>query len=143
MSAKSKAFENGLMKLIFQAVEMDGFATSPVGGITNLWIGLHTADPGETGNQTTSEVNYTGYARVAIARSPAGWNVVQNAANPVVPVEFGEMSAGTAGTATYATIGTLGNGTGMVLYRGALTPPIPFSVGVTPRMRTTTTVTED
>ena len=143
MSAKSKAFENALMKFVFQAVDMEGLATSPVGAVTNLWIGLHTADPGETGNQNTSEVAYTGYARVAIARSSAGWNVVQNAANPVVPVEFGEMTAGTAGNATHASIGTLGNGTGMVLYRGALTPPIPFSVGVTPRMRTTTTITED
>ena len=143
MSAKSKAFENALMKFVFQAVDMEGLATSPVGAVTNLWIGLHTADPGETGNQNTSEVAYTGYARVAIARSPAGWNVVQNVANPVVPVEFGEMTAGTAGNATHASIGTLGNGTGMVLYRGALTPPIPFSVGVTPRMRTTTTITED
>ena len=143
MTAKSKAYENAWMRFIFQAIDIDTIATSPAGAITNLWIALHTADPGENGNQTTNEVAYTGYARVAITRTAAGWNVVQNAANPVVPVEFGEMTAGTAGTATHATIGTLGNGTGMVLYRGALTPPIPFSVGVTPRMRTTTTVTED
>ena len=143
MSAKSDAFENALMKFLFQAVDIEGLATSPAGAITNLWLALHTADPGEAGNQNTTEVSYTGYARVAIQRNASGWNVVQNAANPVVPVEFGEMTAGTAGTATHATLGTMGSGTGMVLYRGALNPPIPFSVGVTPRMRTTTTISED
>lgn len=143
MSAKSTAYKNALLKLIFNAVPMEGLADNPAGALTNLWLALHTADPGAGGNQATSEVTYTGYSRVAILRTSAGWVIVGNAANPVVPIEFGEMTAGTAGTALWASIGTQGSGNGMVLYRGVLNPSIPFSVGVTPRMRTTTTITED
>ncbi len=39
----------------------DNAATSP---ITNLYVSLHTGDPGEAGDQTTSEAAYTSYARV-------------------------------------------------------------------------------
>ena len=36
---------------------------------TVLWVSLHTADPGNAGNQTTSEAAYTGYARIATQRT--------------------------------------------------------------------------
>jgi hypothetical protein len=38
-------------------------------------ISLHTADPGEAGDQTTSEATYKSYARVSVARTTAGWTV--------------------------------------------------------------------
>ena len=50
----------------------DNAASSP---LTNLYVALHTADPGESGTQSTNEISYTSYARVAVARSSAGWTV--------------------------------------------------------------------
>lgn len=143
MSAKSDAFENDLLKLIFHGTGIAGLADNAAAPLTTLYLALHTSDPGEAGGQNTNEVNYTGYARVAVSRSAAGWNINSNQVSPVSPIEFGEMTGGTSGTATFATIGTAESGVGKVLYRGALSPTIPYSVGVTPRLRTTTTITED
>ena len=73
--SKGDTFENDFVKLIFQASAIaniaDNAATSP---LTNLYLSLHTADPGEAGSQTTSEATYTSYARVAVART-SGWKL--------------------------------------------------------------------
>jgi hypothetical protein len=142
--SKSNTFENDLLKLIFQGVAIAGLAdNAAVGALTQLYMSLHTADPGEAGDQTTNEVAYTGYARVAIVRSALGWNVVGNTVTPVSSVDFGEMTAGTPGEATHGVIGTAASGAGKVLYRGALTPSIPYAVGTIPRLRNTSTIQED
>lgn len=142
--SKSNAFENDWMKLIFQGTGIaniaDNASSSP---LTHLYVALHTADPGEAGSQNTNEVNYTGYARVAVERSAAGWTVTENSVSPANPIEFGEMVGGTAGTATHVTIGTASTGPGKVLYRGVLTPSVAYNIGVVPRIRTTSTITED
>lgn len=54
-----------------------GDATGLRGSSTagNLYISLHTSDPGATGDQTTNEATYTSYARVAVVRSASGWTV--------------------------------------------------------------------
>jgi hypothetical protein len=142
--SKSNTFETQLLQLIFNGTAITGLAqnnaTSP---ITQLWLALHTADPGEDGVQTTSELAYTGYARIGVARTSGGWVVTGNSVSPAVSIEFGEMTAGSTGTATFATIGTAQTGTGQVLYRGALTPAISYAVGVIPRLKTTSTITEE
>lgn len=142
--SKSNDFETAMLKLFFNATPIAGLADNAVSTpLTNLYVALHTADPGEGGQQSTSEVNYVGYARVAVARTPAGWVVTNNSVSPAAAIEFGEMTSGTAGTATHASIGTASAGGGMILYKGALTPAVPFAVGVVPRIRTTSTITED
>lgn len=142
--SKSNTFENDLLKLIFQGVGIAGLAdnagTTP---LTNLFLSLHTADPGEAGDQTTNEVAYTGYARVPVARSTAGWTVTDNSVSPAANIEFGEMTAGTPGTATHGAIGTSATGTGKILYSGALTPQVAYAVGVIVRLKTTSAITED
>jgi hypothetical protein len=142
--SKSNTFENDLLKLIFNGTPIaniaDNAASSP---LTNLYLALHTADPGETGLQNTNEVAYTGYARIAVVRTTSGWTVTDNSVSPAAAIEFGEMTAGTPGTATHVTVGTASSGAGKVLYRGALTPTISYNVGVVPRLRTTSTITED
>lgn len=142
--SKSDTFENDLLKLIFNGTPIanlaDNAAASP---LTNLYLALHTSDPGEAGNQSTNEVAYTGYARVAVIRTSAGWTVTGNSVSPTAAVEFGEMTGGTPGTATHLSVGTASSGTGKVLYSGAITPTVNYNVGVVPRIRTTSTVTED
>ena len=142
--SKSNTFENDLLGLIFNGTVIanlaDNASTSP---LTNLFVALHTSDPGEAGNQSTGEISYTGYARVAVARTSGGWTLTANSISPVAAIEFAEMLGGTGGTATYASIGTASTGTGKILYSGALTPTVLVATGVIPRIKNTSTITED
>ena len=141
--SKGDTFENDLLKLIFNATAIaniaDNAATSP---LTNLYVSLHTADPGESGNQTTSEVTYTSYARVAVARTTGGWTVTANSVSPVAAITF-PAGTGGSGTATYFAVGTTSSSTGKILYSGTVTPNIVCGNGVTPQLTTSTTITED
>jgi hypothetical protein len=134
-------FENDLLKLIFNGTAIaniaDNAASSP---LTNLYIALHTADPDEAGTQSTSETTYTGYARVAVARTSGGWTVSGSSASLTSAVDFPECTGGTA-SITHATVGTAESGTGKVIVGGAISPTIPVSAGVVPRLKTGTTFT--
>ena len=142
--SKGDTFENDWMKLIFNATAIaniaDNAGTSP---LTNLYVSLHTADPGESGSQTTSEATYTGYARVAVARTSGGWTVSTNQAVNVSTITFGQCTAG-SNTITYFAIGTASSGAGKILYSGALASSLAVSVNVTPSFAASgITVTED
>ena len=149
MAGKTDVFESDFLKLIFNATAIaniaDNAATSP---ITNLYVSLHTADPTDAAasGQSTNETTYTGYARVAVARTTGGWTVATNAGVttvvPVANITFGQCSAGTA-TVTHVGIGTLTSGNGKLLFSGALNPAISVAVGVTPQITTASTITED
>lgn len=142
MSA-GNTFENDLMKLIFQATAIaniaDDAASAP---LTNLYVSLHTADPGEAGDQTTSETSYTGYARVAVARSASGWTVTNNSVSPVADITFGSPTS--AATITHAGIGTASTGAGKLLMSFALAPNIAVTNGgAAPKITTASTITVD
>ena len=140
----SNQFEADILGLIFNATAIAGLAdNASASPLTNLYVALHTADPGEGGNQATSEVSYTGYARVAVQRSGAGWTLAGQTISPTAVIEFGEMTAGTSGTAVYASVGTSASGAGKYIIRGALSPTIPFQVGTVPRIRASSTITLD
>jgi hypothetical protein len=113
--------------------------TSP---LTNIYVSLHTADPADAGNQTTNETAYTSYARVAVARTSGGWTVTGNSVSPTANIDFPACTGGTA-TITHFGIGTASSGTGKLLYSGTVSPNISVSSGVTPRLTTASTVTED
>lgn len=142
--SKGNTFESDFLALVFNATAIaniaDNAATSP---LTNLYVSLHTADPGETGNQTTNETAYTGYARVAVARTAGGWTVTANSVSPAANIEFGECTASPGAAITHAAVGTAASGTGKVLYKGALSPTITMAAGVIPRLTTASAITED
>lgn len=141
--SKGDTFENDLLKFIFQAVAIanigDNAASAP---LTNLYVALHTADPGEAGTQATSEATYTGYARVAVARTSGGWTVAANSVSPVAAISFPACTAGT-NTITHFSVGVASSGATKLLYSGTVTPNISVSNGVTPQLTTASTVTED
>lgn len=144
--SKSNAFETALLQLLFnnQPIPLIGDAAgilgSAVGG--SLYVSLHTADPGEAGTQATSEVAYTGYARVAVERTADGWTVTGGSVSPTETIEFPMCSGGTA-TVTHFGIGAAAAGAGLLLYKGPVTPTIAVANGVTPRLLTTSSVTEE
>lgn len=141
--SKANVFENDLVKLIFQATAIANIAdNAAISPLTNLYFSLHTADPGEAGNQTTSECAYTSYARVAVARSGSGFTVTNNSVSPAANVDFPTATGGSE-TATHFAVGTASSGTGKILYKGTVTPNIAISSGVTPRLTTATQISED
>lgn len=141
--SKGDTYENDLLKLLFNATAIanvaDNAATSP---LTNLYVSLHTADPGEAGNQTTSEIAYTSYARTAVARTTGGWTVTANSVSPVANIDF-VAGTGGSGTATYFAVGSASSSTGKIFYSGTVTPNIVTGNGITPRLTTATAITED
>lgn len=144
--SKSNAWENGLLLLLFNNTDFAnvGDATGLRGSSTagSLYASLHTADPGETGDQSTSEATYTSYARVPIARSGAGFTVTANSVSFAANVDF-PAGTGGSGTATHFGIGTASSGAGILLYSGTITPNIITGNGVTPRLTTASAITED
>jgi hypothetical protein len=147
MAGKSDTFENDILGLIFNATAIaniaDNAASSP---LTNLYVSLHTADPTDAGVQTASEANYTGYARVAVARTAGGWTVATaggaTTAKPVAPITFPACTGGSSNITHFA-IGTAASGGSKVLYAGAVSPVILVTDGITPQLTTATSVTED
>ena len=145
MGAKANTFINDYLKLVFNNIAIplvgDAGGLQPSVGVGSLYVSLHTADPGVAGTQSTTEAAYTGYARVAVARSSAGWTITGQSVSPTAVVQF---PPGTAGgeTCTFACVGTAASGVGKILYRGALTPSIVTGNGVTPQVPITSTLTE-
>lgn len=141
--SKSNAFENALLQLIFNATAIanlaDNAASSP---LTNLYVSLHTSDPGEAGNQSTNEATYTSYARVAVSRTSGGWTVTNNSVSPVANIDFPAATGGSE-TITYFGVGSASSGSGVLYYSGSVSPSIVVSSGVTPRLTTASTITED
>lgn len=121
--SKGNTFENDLLLLLFNNTNIalvgdaTGLRGSSVAG--SLYVALHTADPGEAGDQTTSEATYTGYARVAVARSGAGWTVTGNAVENAGAITFGACTSGSE-TITHWSIGVASSGASKILYRGSL-----------------------
>jgi hypothetical protein len=140
--SKGNTFETDFLALIFNATAIADLAmddsTSPA---TTLTVALHTSDPGEAGTQATGEIAYTGYARIAVARTTGGWTVTGGSVSPVANIDFGEMTAGAGGTVTHFSVGT--GVASKLLYSGTVTPNIVVTNGVTPRLKTTSTITED
>lgn len=124
--------ETAILELLFQAESIpnlaDNASTSPA---TQLYVSLHTADPGEAGDQNSNEADYTSYARVAVNRDNGAWTVsgdtVQNASNIAFP-----QCTGGANIITHAGIGLSATGPGTLLVKGPLNTSLSVSVGIAP-----------
>jgi hypothetical protein len=131
----TNAAETALLALLFNNTDWAnigdaaGLQNSATAG--SFYVSLHTADPTETGTQTSSEATYTGYARVAVARSGAGWTVSGNNASNAAAVTFGACTAGSS-SVTHFGIGTDVSGAGNLILKGALTATLAVSAGITP-----------
>ena len=132
----TNAAEAALLDLLFLNVDWAnigdaaGLQNSATAG--SFYISLHTADPGEAGSQTTNEVAYTSYARVAVARSGGGWTRSVSTVSNTALVQFPQATGGTA-TATHFGIGTDASGAGNLLLKGALNSSLSISNGIQPQ----------
>ena len=141
---KTNTLESWMVNLILRnedtgvlpaAIGDDGLHGSTTAG--DLYLSLHTGDPGEGGDQTTSEATYTSYARVAVNRNSDG------------TADWSQSSAGSASTnnntitfptctggsnaITHFGIGTSSAGSGALLYFAPLSAPLAISTGIVPQ----------
>jgi hypothetical protein len=137
----SDATENNLLKLMYNATTWANYAIDATSSPqTNIHVGLHTADPGDSGTMSTSEATYTDYGRVNVARSSGGWTVTANSVSPVATISF-TIGSGGSGTVTYFSTGKTGGGATDILLSGTVTPNIITGNGVLPELTTATAIT--
>lgn len=132
---KATTFANDLVALIFNGTAIADLAENDTSGpLTSLYVGLHATDPGVGGNQTTGEVAYSNYLRVAVNRnsSGSGWSVSGGVAQNQALVQFATCGA-SSGTVAFVTIGTASGGAGKVLYAGAVSPSLSVTTGIQPQ----------
>lgn len=135
----SNAAETALLNLLFNNTawanigNAGGLQPSSVAG--SFYVALHSSDPGDAGDQTTNEISYTGYGRVAVARSVAGFTVSGNQISNAATVQFGECTAGSA-TASHFSVGVAGSSASQIIYSGALSASRSISSGITPLFNT-------
>lgn len=132
----TNAAEQALLDLVFLNTDWAGIGDAS--GLQNsasagsFYISLHSADPGETGDQTTSEVAYTSYARVAVARTSGGFTRTGSSMANTALVQFPQCTGSTA-TATHWGLGTDSSGTGNLIVKGALSASLSISNGIQPQ----------
>ncbi len=130
----SNEAETDLLELLFKNLAWpnigDASGLQPSATPGSFYISLHSSDPGEGGDQSTNEVSYTGYGRVAVTRG-AGFTVSGSNCCNASAVTFGQCTGGTD-TANYFGIGTDASGAGHLVASGQLTSPLAISNGITP-----------
>lgn len=131
----TNAAEQAFLDLLFLNIDWanigdaSGLQNSAAAG--SFYISLHTADPGESGDQTTNETAYTGYARVAVNRTAGGWTRASSTISNAAKITFPQCTGGTS-TITHFGIGTDSTSTGNLLMKGALTASLAVSNGIQP-----------
>jgi len=124
----------GWLELIFQAVVLPALNTlvaNSASPLTQLYVSLHTADPTAAGTQSSNEAAYTGYARVAVARTSGGWSITNETITNVGAITFPACTGGSESEA-YVGVGTAASGAGVLLWAGPLSAPLAVSNGITP-----------
>ena len=124
---KGNAFITSELGLFFNAAAMANVAdNASVAPLTNLFLALHTANPGAAGNQSTSEATYAGYARQPVLRTSGGFTVAGQSVSLAAAVTFPAAPTGATDILTFWSVGTLVSGAGQVFYSG----PIGSNLGV-------------
>jgi hypothetical protein len=145
MAGFSDTLETGVLQLILNGTAITNLAANTTSSpSTAIWVSLHTADPGDTGTQGTNESAYTGYTRIAVARTTGGWVVASGSASPVSAITFPQATSTSTSTVTHMGLGLSSATTGGTLIAsGTLSPNINIGQNVTPQITTGTSFTLD
>ena len=120
----SNATENQVLKMLLQGTDPSYRA-----GATQ-YLALFTADPGEAG-AVASEASYTGYARVALAKSGA-WTDGGSTFTNANLIQFGACTAGSNTLTHFAVVDTASGAVNMMI-SGALSSSLNVSAGIQPQ----------
>ncbi len=140
---KSTIFSGQILALLFNATTIPNVAINATSSpLTNIYLSLHTADPTAAGTQTSSEVTYTSYARVPVARTTGGFSVAAASVSPVANVIWPTPTGAAGQVATFVAYGAASSGSGELFYATPLSPTITITIGIPPTITTASTVTE-
>ena len=126
MSLATNTLENDIIGYLLDSVAPSWVVAG------SFYLSLHSADPGEAGNQTTSETNYGAYARQAISRT-TGFTITGDTGANAGLVQF-PLGSGGSGTITHLGLGTDLSGTGTLLARAELTSSIGVGLNIRPEI---------
>jgi hypothetical protein len=135
----SNWFENNILNLVLRNKQMpnvgttQGLRTSTSNGV--VWVSLHTADPGDSTSQATSEVatsGYGGYERVSVARTTSNWTLSGNNASNTTALSFAQSTSGSTAVSHFG-VGGSSSGAGHMYFSGALSSTLNISAGITPQ----------
>lgn len=139
--SKIDSYESHLQQMIFQNVVSGSHIANIGSGLLaaatagSFHVSLHDEDPGEAGDQTTSETAYTNYppnGRQAVARNATEWpesgGTVDNGSDITYPT-----GGATGATIKFFGVGCQPTGVGQLLHRGTVTPNLVVSSGVQPK----------
>jgi hypothetical protein len=132
MAALTTTSANDLLNYILRNVAV------PWAGTTK-YLSLHTGTIGAGGDQTTNEVSYTGYARVAVTTTTGGlFNAAASGATENnAAVTWGNPTAGSFPiTVTHIALGANASGAGTVIEYTALANPLVINLNVQPNAAT-------
>jgi hypothetical protein len=134
--SKSNTTEHDVLAAFLKGVA-PGWMANP-----NVYIALHTADPGEAGVQTTSETTYTNYARQPLTRA-SGWTDGGSTFTNAALLQFPQCGA-TGATITHVSVGELISTGGQIFYSGALNDPLTVANLIQPQFAAgALSITED
>lgn len=111
---KTDFLENAILDHVFRGVAMPT--------LTDIWVALFTAAPGEAGGGTEVSTTGTAYARVLVARAGASWDAPSAGATAnAIVITFPSPTAdwGVVTHMAFVDAATAGN----ILYYEALTTP--------------------
>jgi hypothetical protein len=115
--------ENGLALLVFNRTTYSAMGLADSTGPANFYLSLHTGDPGEAGDATTSEAaaGLTGYSRKTIIRSSGagGFTVTNGIAVNASDIVF-TITAGTPALMTYGGLSIYASGAGALFAGGII-----------------------
>jgi hypothetical protein len=132
----STDFKTDLALLIFNNTDIAaigdaaGIQNSATAG--NLYVALHTADPGAGGKQNTSECAFGLYARQPVARASGagGWTCTAGAVANASAITFAEANGGTEHV-THFSVGYEISGATKMIASAELTTHRDVAAGVT------------
>lgn len=139
MTAFTNLAEDDFGDLFFTNVAFpnvgDAAGLPPSVAANNLHSSLHLLDAiSDTSTlQTDNETTYTGYARVATARSVAGWTVTAGTIDNDNLLQYGNMTAGGPVTITDVGIGFAASGAGVLQIHGQVTTDLVVNNGINPQ----------
>lgn len=136
MSA-TNLFEDDLLDLLFTNVAApnvgDAAGLLPSAAANNFHISLHTGNVvSDTSTvQTDTEAAYTGYNRIAVARTVSGWTVASGTVTNDAVITFPISTSGPE-TETDVGIGFAASGAGILQIYSTLDADLVVNNGVTP-----------
>ncbi len=104
---------------------------SPLGAGGQLYLSLHSKDPGADGKQDTDEVSYAGYERYKLSNEAGAWSLDGNTIAYAKAIQFPICLGGEASVACLC-VGMASEGAGEILYRARLGTTVTYSKNKVP-----------